>query len=425
MTSISTILTSKHKLDHTIYTQVRDDLSPNIYSRTVAPGKSILGSFRIDSYCTVPLKDEELPVQKVNSFEEYIAGCSEHERCIGHFCETPGGNVLLPQRLASTVGIMSNDYAKAAEAVFKNDTRAQGLVYRETIKKLMLTKTGKMRGDMMGGATDSSARQIITSSWEEPNNICIPRMVANNMKVLKVATDPQTNIPLGHYVEDTLKEGDFVLAVRPPSLWSGNNQPMRVVFWEHECFGPSASNLPEYHGDNDGDEFQIYLLIKAKSLEECKNWKQLNPDIFLKAVMENKLPCSITKFVKTNKRIGYEQTYYGPEAYSELRKIFMITSTVSVREMMDGIKFPGTAKAARIKEPMANMFVHRLKNPMETVLQFQDESIRGIKDVMAQQLNQGRIGDMSRQARLAASCVKYKGRGVFHIMSGTDRKSVV
>lgn len=420
MTSITSILTSKEKLDHTINTRIYDNLAPNTYTRTVASGKSILGLFRIDSYCTVPLKDAELPVQKVESYEQYISGCSEHERCIGHFCETPGGNILLPQRLASMVGIMSNDYAKAAENVFKNDTRLQGLAYRETIKNLMLKKTGKMRGDMMGGATDSSAREVIASSWVEPNEFCVPRIVAENMKVLKVGRDTETGMLLGHYVEDTLKEGDFIMVVRPPSLWAGNDQPMKVVFWEHECFGPSASNLDEYHGDNDGDEMQIYLVTEPESIKECEKWKQLRPDKFLKAVMENKLPPSITKFITTNPREGYDQYYYQPYAYQELRKTFMASSTLSIRELMDGVKLPETSKAARVKEPMANMFVHSLRNPVETACQFGKESLRGINDVMAQQLYQGSIGTMSRQARIAASCVKYKGHGIFHIMGGTE-----
>jgi len=64
--------------------------------------------------------------------------------------------------------------------------------------------------------------------------------------------------------------------------------------------------------------------------------------------------------------------------------------------------------------------VDRLKNPDRVFREFSDESVRGMKDVMAQQLNQGFLGDMSRQARLAASCVQYRGDGVFHIRTGNE-----
>jgi hypothetical protein len=98
----------------------------------------------------------------------------------------------------------------------------------------------------------------------------------------------------------------------------------------------------------------------------------------------------------------------------------MVSSTISIKELMEGVKLPAISKAARMKEPMANMFVERLNDPRKVFREFYYESIRGIKDVMAQQLNQGYLGDMSRQARLAASCIKYKGNGIFHIMSAKD-----
>lgn len=419
--SAYTIHTSKTKLDHIINFKVYDALSPNTYSRTVSAGKSILGLFKPNAYSTQPLENRELPVQKVNSFEEYISGCIEHERCMGHFCVTAGGNILLPQRFSVVMGQMSNDYAKAAEAVFKNDTPTQGLVYRNTIKDLQLGKQGKMRGGIMGGATDCSAREVIASSWVEPNTIAIPRMVAKNMHVLRIMKDETTGLPIGHYIEDEVREGDWVIAIRPPSLWAGNDQPMKVVLWEHECFGPSASNLDEFHGDNDGDEMQIYLIVEEHSIKECEKWKQLNPCKFLEAVKSNKLPSSMTKFVYSKDKITRELTEpFGNETYDELRKVFMVTSTLSVKELVDGVKLPNTAGAARMKELMTNMFVDRLKNPTTTASQFSQESVRGIRDIMAQQLHQGRIGDMSRQARLAATCVKYKGHGLFHIMSGNE-----
>mgnify|MGYP002713734647 CR=1 FL=1 len=403
MTSASTSFSSKPKLDHTIRTKVVQDLQANTYTRTVSAGQSILGSFRIESYCTEPLNNGYLPVQRVNTYEEYIAGCNEHERCLGHFCVTQRGTILLPQKMASTLGIMSNDYAKMAESVFNRDTPSQEIAYRDKLRSLMLGKSGKMRGDMVAGPVDSSAREVISLCWEmPPNHMAIPRMVANNMRVLRIGKDESTGLSLGYYIEDCLREGDWIIAVRPPSLWAGNVQPMKVVLWDHECFGLSPSNADEFHADHDGDEMQIYFMGTEGSIEQCKNWKQLNPCKFAEAVCTIKLPKSAT------------------EAYSEIRETFMVHSTLSVKELLDGEKMPAISKAARMKEPMANMFVERLKSPEKVFEEFSTESIRGIKDVMAQQLNQGYLGDMSRQARLAASCIKYRDRGVFYIRSSTE-----
>ena len=408
MASISTSLNSRPKLNHTINTKVVQNLPANTYTRTVSAGNSTLGSFKVESYCTEPIKDRYIPVQRVNSFEEYAAGCTEHEKCLGHFCITPRGTILLPQRMASTLGVMSNEYAKMAEAVFNRDGLSQEMVYREKLKGLMLGKSGKMRGSMVAGPVDSSAREVISLCWDmPPNHFAIPKMVAENMRVLRIKKDKETNLPLAHYTEDCLREGDWIIVVRPPSLWAGNVQPMKVVLWDHECFGLSPSNADEFHADHDGDEMQIYFLTKQDSIEQCERWKQLNPCKFTKAVDNTELPENSN------------------ELHTELRKTFMIHSTLSVRELLSGEPLPPIAKVARMKEPMANMFVERLKDPEKVFKSFREESIRGIKDVMAQQLNQGYLGDMSRQARLAASCIKYIGHGRFHIKSSTETIKVL
>lgn len=428
MASASTSFSNRPKLNHTINTKIVESLPANTYTRTVSAGSSILGSFRVETYHTESTKDRYIPVQKVNTFEEYIAGCNEHEKCLGHFCITPRGTLLLPQKMASTLGIMSNDYAKMAEAVFNRDSQSQEIAYREKLKGLMLGKSGKMRGSMVAGPVDSSAREIISLCWDMPtdeqeyNHFAVPKVVASNMRVLRIARDGKTNLPLGYYTEDCLREGDWVVIVRPPSLWAGNVQPAKVVLWDHECFGLDPSNADEFHADHDGDEMQLYFIGKENSIEQCKKWKKLTPCKFLETVRNNILPMSCIKPVLTMRyqKSNIEQSEYPPEIYPQLRKTFMIHSTLSIKELLDGERLPPIAKAARMKEPMANMFVERLKNPEKVFEDFCKESIRGIKDVMAQQLNQGYLGDMSRQARLAASCIKYVGRGIFHIKSSTE-----
>ena len=417
MTSFITTYSNSQDSECTISTSIAQDLPPNTYSRTVSDGKPVHGSFRVQSYKTQPLHNRSIPVQLVTSYEEYLSGCGQHsEKCLGHYCITPRGTILLPQRMATSLGIMSNDYAKAAEMVFNRDSPSQETAYRDKLYRLMLRKDGRMRGNMVAGPVDSSAREVIASCWLNSQEFAVPKMVAQNMKVLRVGKDKSTGLPMGHYMEDSLKEGDTVIIVRPPSLWARNVQPAKVVLWNHECFGPSASSIDEFHADHDGDEMQMYFIALDSSIEQCNNWIDLKTCTHLESVMNNPLPESIVQPLSSK---DCSKTL-DSEKYQELRKKYMVHSTLSVRELLEGKKLPSISKSARMKEPMVNMFVERLKNQKRVYKDFSPESDRGRRDVMAQQLNQGALGDMSRQARLAASCIKYQGNGVFHIKACTE-----
>lgn len=403
MASTATSFTDRSLVDHRLHTVVSEDLPAITYTRTVSTGQPISGSFRVESYATRSIGGLTIPVQRVDTYQDYIAGCKEHEKCLGHFCVTPRGTVLLPQKLATTLGVMSNRYAKMVESVYARDTFSQELDYRVKLRSMMLGKTGKMRGDMPAGAVDTSGREVISICWDIPRqHFAIPKQVANNMKVLRVEVNSETGLYNKYYIEDRLREGDFVVAVRPPSLWAGNVQPMKVVLWDHECFGLHPSHASEYHADHDGDEMHITFVTLPETIEQCERWKPLTEDVFQAALNEVTLPATSLS--------GDEDRY----------STFMAHSTLSVRELMDGVKLPDIAKVAKVKENMAAMFVDRQRNPKKVYSEFCKESIRGIKDVMAQQLNQGSLGDMSRQARLAASCVSYAGNGMFYIRASTE-----
>lgn len=403
MTSVATSFTDRSLVDHRLRTVVSDNLPPITYTRTVSSDQPISGAFRVESYATRSVRGTVIPVQRVDSYQDYIAGCKEHEKCLGHFCITPRGTVLLPQKLATTLGVMSNKYAKMVESIYARDTHSQELDYRVKMRAMMLGKTGKMRGDMPAGAADSSAREVISICWDIPRlHFAVPRRVAGNMKVLRVELDKETGLYNKYYTEDNLREGDTVIVVRPPSLWAGNVQPMKVVLWDHECFGLHPSHAAEYHADHDGDEMHITFVTLPKTLEQCAQWTTLTEDPFEGVLNKVTLP--------TTSLSGDENRY----------STFMAHSTVSVRELMEGNPLPDISKVARVKEEYAAMFVQRLRDPKGVSATFCKESIRGIKDVMAQQLNQGAIGDMSRQARIAASCVSYGGNGIFYIRTGTE-----
>lgn len=440
--SIGSRSTTK-RLNHTINVTQDTNLPPIYYERTVAKGQSVTRPFKIKEYWTEQNRNIIIPVRQVNSYQEYAAGCDLHDnKCLGHFCVTPRGTILLPQKLVSTLGLMSNQYAKMAENIFKRDSPTQEEQYRQDLKNLMLGKGGKMRGDMAGGTVDGSARLVLQVCWKVPMNyIAVPKKVASNIRVLRISIDPKTKLPLGYYVEDQLREkestiinkasssgeiraheqvdfeGDYCVGVRPPSLWAGNVQPQGIMLWDHECIGINPVNAEEYHGDHDGDEFHGYHINEPQSISQCKEWKQLSKDKYEEAVRALPLPDSLYKVQqRTNEsRADYIKRRESYQDYLGLREKFMVHSTLSIKELQDGVKMPAISKTARMKDAMANMLVERLKNPEKVWEDIYSDSIRGIKDIMAQRLNQGYLGDMSRQAKLAASCIKYKGQGHFEI----------
>ena len=417
MASATGSTASGQALSHSISTVQPDSLPAATYSRAATEGSSVSGQARISAYKSEPCGDLQLPTQLVETYQQYMSGCREHDGCLGHFCTTPRGTILVPQRMATSLGTISNDYAKMAESIYNRDSHGQELNYRSKLRSMMFGKRGRMRGDMPAGVVDSSIRCVLSLCWEvSMGEIAVPRKLAENMRVLRVPTllvDRQTGeivseetrgrpvyeMASAHYVEDKLREGDTMVIVRPPSLWSGNVQPMKVKLWEHECVGMSPSNTDEYHADHDGDEIQCYFIGTRTALDECSKWSPLNSDKFALTTVQHLLPSQVR------------------DNTTSQRETFMAHTTLSFRELMDGEPLPPLSNLARVKEPMANMFAQRLKDPNSVFAGFIDASIQGMKDIMKQQLNQGPIGDMSRQAKLAASCVKYQGNGVFHIRS--------
>lgn len=395
-----------------------EELEPTYYKRTVSAGNPVSGSLRISEFMTTQADGYTLRVLPVSSYQEYISGCRLHgSECYGHYCITPGGHILLPQRLATTLGVMSNDYARMAENLFERDTKAQEVVYRERLRSLMLGKEGGMRGGLSGGTVDCSAREVISICWHleamsmeqggGKHFFAIPSPVARNIRVLKVGTDEETGLPIGVYVEDCAHEGDHVLVHRPPTLWAGNVQPATLVTWDHACFGLQPSVAADFHADHDGDEMHLHFLSNEESKAECRVWKRLSGSPFIDAV--DNLPHPSTAAVG---RHG-------------LLMSFMQHSTVSMRELMEGVKLPPIAGVSRMKDMMTNMMAENMRNPLAVATAFPDECTRGVCDVMKQQISQGALGYMSRQGKLPATCAKYEGHGVFRIFTSTASVTVV
>lgn len=440
MTSTVASTTRRHvsKASHIITKNSSSELQYIPFTRTVANGKSSSHSLQVLSYWTESCDNWPIPVQKCESYMDYMAGCKAHgSNCLGNYAVTPRGTVLMPSTLAKSLGVMVNDYARGAEGVFaregavsNNRSSNQERQYREKITSLMLTKTGKMRGDMASSIVDGSAREVITQFWNkmtvENLNIeqsgidmlkerkvdasffCIPDMVAANMRVLRVKKDKDLDMMMGYYEEDEVREGDWAIVVRAPSLGPRSVQPMMIVLWQHECFGLDPSFCDQYHADFDGDEMHIYILGRSESIEECMQWVRQERDIYEKVVEEKFIP-------KSWRENGTE----------DVRSKFMVGSTLSIRELMDGIEMPDISPESRMKEAMTNMSVDRLKNPMRVMSEFISESLRGIEDVKRQQLSQGFIGRITREAKVSAACLVYRGNGVFYMMRDKECIKIV
>ncbi|KAG0064906.1 hypothetical protein BGZ90_002001 [Linnemannia elongata] len=310
--------------------------------------------------------------------------------------------MMLPQKFVSLVGPIENEYGKLASTLMHRDDNNANTIYKAGIRQTMMTKRGVLRGEMMGGHVDGSGRMVIIPCWDiEKNEIAIPRRVASKMKFPVINKIPYDGAPGGGALlgapipsdvcsSRSIQEGDYMLVVRPPSLWHGNTQPMRVKLWDRESIGFSPANCEEYHADFDGDEVQIYPLGSDEAIAEAMAW--------VDAAGSHKPLDDIAHLIP-----DYDER-------NDNIKNFMKHTTLSIRELAEGIEINRAGARARMKESTAMLSVNMMNTDMDAEL-FYQESLRGINDVMAQQLTQGAIGEMSRHARLAAACFQGPSNG--------------
>ncbi|WAQ83649.1 hypothetical protein PtA15_4A97 [Puccinia triticina] len=87
---------------------------------------------------------------------------------------------------------------------------------------------------------------------------------------------------------------------------------------------------------------------------------------------------------------------------------FMEASNMSIQEILEGHPAPLLSVESRMKPEMVMEFAQRLRTTPQTStdvgFKYVAASIAGQSDIRRQQLSQGHIGDVSRQARLAATC---------------------
>ena len=160
------------------------------------------------------------------------------------------------------------------------------------------------------------------SYWDiNINEICIPDYVAETILVPYIEN--------GYYKNRNVKENDTVIVIRPPSLSASSVQPMKVKIWKRTCLGFCPENCKEYHADFDGDELQLYFVTERKSIVECSKWELLTERGF-----------DYTKIHKEIPSVSYNSV-------KELRKNFMLHTTMSFRQLLKVKDFNYTEKSVK------------------------------------------------------------------------------
>ncbi|CDW74169.1 dna-directed rna polymerase ii subunit rpb1-like [Stylonychia lemnae] len=171
-------------------------------------------------------------------------------------------------------------------------------------------KEGRIRGNLMGKRVDFSARSVITP---DPNleldqlgvplkiaqNVTIPETVTpQNIDVLRqfVSNGPnvypgakyiirhdqrqidigilnarsEAHLEFGYKVERHLKDGDYVLFNRQPSLHKMSIMGHRVKVLPYSTFRLNLSVTSPYNADFDGDEMNMFVPQSYESMAEVK-----------------------------------------------------------------------------------------------------------------------------------------------------------
>ncbi|THH07234.1 hypothetical protein EW146_g9383 [Bondarzewia mesenterica] len=187
---------------------------------------------------------------------------------------------------------MDNDIAGIPQALQKSGRPVKA------IRARLKGKEGRLRGNLMGKRVDFSARTVITGDPNlELDEVGVPKSIAMtltypervtpyNIEYLQelvrngpttypgaryVVRDTNERIDLrynkradtflqfGWIVERHLKDGDFVLFNRQPSLHKMSMMSHRVRLMPYSTFRLNLSVTPPYNADFDGDEMNMHV----------------------------------------------------------------------------------------------------------------------------------------------------------------------
>ena len=360
-------------------------------------GAQVKRGYKVSAMELVQCKKNEDPTElvKVGSQDEYSAGCPLHRGvCFGHMCITPTASILPPHSLSFRSGDIRTQYYIAASRAFDNKPEQ----YIEELKKTNYGKHGHLRSIMSTPVSGSARLVCVPHTYSDPRVLFISPNLASKI-LFCLPMQYENGMQGSTYMERELREKDYVILERPPSLSKYNNQPFKVEFWDKECVGVHPKVFSYFHGDYDGDEVHLYALGSHESVAEAALWVHpLDKDLE-----------SALQYVKNDSRTGY--VWDGTEGDMK----FVEHTTLSFDEVQEGGKNLAIGNETRNGSSYLKMFKDRLDGRPGTST-FLSDSIKGVKDIMRQQVSQGKIGDMSRVARISAMCfVRGKEGGTYVI----------
>lgn len=245
----------------------------------VRPSVAEGGSARSEDDLTYKLSDIIKASTQLKKFEQ--EGAPPH--IVGEFED------LLQFHCAT---YMDNDIAGIPQAMQKSGRPVK------SIRARLKGKEGRLRGNLMGKRVDFSARTVITGDPNlELDQVGVPKSIARNLTYpervtpyniqylqelvrngpnewpgaryvvrdtgeridLKYNRRADMALQFGWTVERHLKDGDFVLFNRQPSLHKMSMMSHRVKLMDFSTFRLNLSVTPPYNADFDGDEMNLHV----------------------------------------------------------------------------------------------------------------------------------------------------------------------
>lgn len=342
----------------------------------------------------------KMHIVECSSIEEYERGCTVHEGCSGHLVRTPSGVLLPSYRLAIHTADIANDIFLAARTAFMNKDSYHANQARQILASSLKGKEGRMRKGVLNACIDGSLRMVITPQVHlDYHVVVLPSYIRGKWRVVRLDSKTQ------RYVDKAVDNWDWAIAERPPALSPRSCQPVRVVFANTSCMEISPYLVKAFDGDFDGDEMHLFPVYDEESVKECEAWRGTPNRDFDTAqlILDNIEPTS--PFMPSPRLEFIERTTL---AFSEIRDGGYSLLLGDYAKM----------KASHIDEMRARFDTRR------TLSNFDDESIKGMEDTNRRMLSQSTVGDMSRIAKIAASCLIHEDSGDIVVATSTGLRTI-
>ena len=347
-------------------------------------GSEYVPGMGVSEYEMKPLSPVRLQV--VDSLAQYMTPCALHTHgCIGHMVKWRG--VTLPPSSLVVLEPTPNELGCAIQALFDTEDRA---AYHEALKVILNGKRGLFRDGCMSGKVVGSLRTVIVPAPGVPRgSLYLPRAACDKM------TYPGIMSGSNVVQRMQIREGQWVIAVRPPTLYYSSIRPYRVCMWDKDVIGLPIDHCSDIHGDFDGDEMQVYPVCWQASLRECEGW--------VDAAVKPPLHTHTGPMVDV---IGHEGFMTGSDAVMgdwcrhTTRPLHHAPPHLTPAEIAMG------TKAAQWNR---YCITRRTQYDPEAMYR---QSVEGMTSVMLQQLPQGEIGGITRVAKVSASEVITTAHGL-------------